>query len=336
MKQLWHSSKTVRNATRRRPVFPALIGDAAASCGLILLLAAAALAQRESRVALTGRWDLTVTTPSETYPSWLEFTDKGGAPSVRVVGKVASVHPGENVQLEGPRLTFTTSEWFGKLTKVTWDVAASADRLTGTQKREDGTVGQITGVPQPPLKRNPPASWGKPEPLFNGKDLTGWVPDNPAENHYKAIDGELVNEKAGANIRTTRTFQDFKLHVDFNCPNDGNSGVYLRGRYEVQVAYEKPGVNDRFHDLGSIYGFLAPSTDLPPRPGQWESFDVTLVGRMVTVIRNGVKTIDNQEIPGITGGALDSREADPGPLYIQGDHTGGMKYRNITISKPQP
>jgi hypothetical protein len=101
------------------------------------------------------------------------------------------------------------------------------------------------------------------------------------------------------------------------------------------VAYEKPGVNDRFHDMGAIYGFLAPSTEIAPRPGKWESFDVTLVGRMVTVIRDGVRTIDNQEIPGITGGALDSHEGDPGFLYIQGDHTGGMKYRNITISVPE-
>lgn len=302
---------------------------------LAVVAMAPALSQRESRVALAGRWDLTVTTPKDTYPSWLEFTDKGGAPSVRIVGRVSSVHPGDNVKMDGPHLTFTTSEWFGKPTKVTWDVSANGGRLTGTQTREDGTVGQIVGVPQPPLKRNPPAAWSKPEALFNGKDLTGWEPDDPSENHWKAIGGELVNEKAGANIRLKRSFQDFKLHIEYNCPKDGNSGVYLRGRYEIQVAYEKPGVNDQFHDLGAIYGFLAPSSQLPPKPGEWESFDVTLVGRMVTVLRNGVKTIDNQEIPGITGGALNSREGDPGPLYIQGDHTGGMRYRNITISVPQ-
>ena len=306
---------------------------------LVLLMAAAALmpalSQKESRVALGGRWDLTVTTPGEQYPSWLEVTDRGGTPAVRVVGRVASVHPAEKVKLEGPRMTFTTSEWFGKPTEVTWVVAANAGRLTGSQKRADGTVGQIVGVPAPGLNRAPPESWSKPEPLFNGKDLNGWEPDNPAGNHWKAIDGELVNEAAGANIRTRRTFQDFKLHIEYNCPNEGNSGVYLRGRYEIQVAYEKPGVNDRFHDMGSIYGFLAPSAEVSPRPGQWESYDVTLVGRTVTVTRNGVTTIDNQEIPGITGGALDSREGDPGPLYIQGDHTGGMKYRNITIAVPQ-
>ena len=87
--------------------------------------------------------------------------------------------------------------------------------------------------------------------------------------------------------------------------------------------------------MTSIYGFLATAVELPRRPGQWESYDVTLVGRTVTVVRDGKTTIDHKEIPGITGGAIDSHEAEPGPLYIQGDHTGGMKYRNITISVPR-
>jgi hypothetical protein len=87
--------------------------------------------------------------------------------------------------------------------------------------------------------------------------------------------------------------------------------------------------------MGSIYGFIPPAANVPPRPGEWESYDITLVGRTATVVRNGVTTIDQQEIPGITGGALDSHEGEPGPLYIQGDHTGGMKYRNITISLPE-
>jgi hypothetical protein len=116
----------------------------------------------------------------------------------------------------------------------------------------------------------------------------------------------------------------------------GNSGVYLRGRCEVQVEYEPPGKNDAFHAMGSIYGFIAPAKEVAARPGEWEGYDVTLVGRYVTVVRDGVLIIDNAEIPGITGGALDSHEAEPGPLYLQGDHTGGLKYRNITITEPRP
>jgi hypothetical protein len=150
-----------------------------------------------------------------------------------------------------------------------------------------------------------------------------------------AKDGVLLNESKGANLRSTKKFDDLKLHIEFNCPEDGNSGVYLRGRYEVQVEYEPAGTEDKSHSMGAIYGFVPLTADSPRRPGQWESFDVTLVGRKVTVVRNGVTVIDNQEIAGITGGALDSHEGEPGPFYIQGDHTGGMKYRNITVSVPK-
>ena len=123
--------------------------------------------------------------------------------------------------------------------------------------------------------------------------------------------------------------------MEFNCPERGNSGIYLRGRYEVQIEYEAPGVEDPLHSMGSIYGMIAPSKELPRKAGQWETLEITLVGRTVTISRNGVKTVDNQEIPGITGGAIDANEGEPGPFYLQGDHTGGMQYRNIRVSAPK-
>jgi Domain of Unknown Function (DUF1080) len=311
---------------------------------LLTLLATAALIPalhpQGNRLPFTGRWDLTIKAGNETYPSWMECTKENGKPAVRVVGRVASVHPAQDVRLEGNELTFTTQEYFGKEIPVTWEFHEESGKLSGKQKRSDGVTGDITAESAPTLNRPMPAHWTKPEPLFNGKDLSGWEPfvqepGKPVENHYVAKNGELVNEAPGANIRTTRKFSDFKLHVEYNCPQDGNSGVYLRGRYEVQVEYEPAGENDAQHSMGSIYGFLAPAAKVSPRPGQWESYDITLVGRTVTIVRNGVTIISNQKIPGITGGALDSHEGEPGPIYIQGDHTGGMKYRNITISVPQ-
>jgi len=258
----------------------------------------------------------------------------GTEAQVRIVGQVASVHAAHDVRLKGMRLTFASTEWFGHEIPVEWKMSLEKSTLKGTQSRSDGVTGDLTGERAPVLDRQAPAAWGEPESLFNGTDLSGWEPDGP-NNHWKAQNGELVNESAGANIRTTRKFEDFKLHIEYNCPDQGNSGVYLRGRDEVQVEYEVVGANDKFHGMGSIYGFIAPAVDLPKKPGQWESYDITLVGRHVTVIRDGVKTIDNQEIPGISGGAIDSHEGEPGPLYIQGDHTGGMKYRNITIQLPK-
>ncbi|HEV2690845.1 MAG TPA: DUF1080 domain-containing protein [Bryobacteraceae bacterium] len=301
---------------------------------LLIVLAILVAAAPKSSSPFTGRWDLTITTVQGTYPSWMELLEEDGKPAVRVQGRVSSVHPVQDMKLDGSHLSFTTSEWFGKPIPVSWELTVAGGKISGIQKRSDGVEGQIAGVPAPLLNRKMPMVWKAPEMIFNGKDLTGWEADEPSANHWKAQDGELVNEKAGANIRTTAKFQDYRLHVEFNCPQDGNSGVYMRGRYEVQVEYEPANANDKFHAMGSIYGFLAPAVEMSKRPGEWESFDVTLVGRTVTVIRNGVLTIDAQEIPGITGGAVDSREAEPGPLYIQGDHTGGMKYRNITISVP--
>jgi hypothetical protein len=268
-------------------------------------------------------------TSKGSYPSWMEVADEGGKPAIRMVGRTGSVHPVHNVKVEGTRLTFEDGPSPGA-----WQVVVKDRKLSG--RSPDG---QLIGVPAPSLKEashETPDAWGSPERLFNGHDLTGWVPGNPAANHWTAENGELHNTQAGANIRTTRQFGDFKLHIEYNCPPGGNSGVYLRGRYEVQVEYEPAGKNDPFHSMGSIYGFIPPSTLVSPRPGQWEGYDVTLVGRNVTVIRDGVLIIDNSEIPGISGGALDSREGEPGPIYLQGDHTGGLKYRNITISVPRP
>ena len=275
-----------------------------------------------------GRWDLTMATPQATYPSWMEFADEGPAGVVRVVGRTGSVHPGNDVKVQGSHLTFTSPEG-------TWEVTVDGHKLSGVQHQPKGGEVQLSGVPAPALKRTAPAAWSAPEPLFDGKDLNGWEADEPTRNHWSAQNGELRNDKGGANIRTTRKFDDFKLHIEYNCPQGGNSGVYLRGRYEVQVEYEPPEKNDQFHGMGSIYGFIAPSTEVSKRPGQWESYDVTLVGRTVTVVRDGMKIIDEQEIPGITGGALDSHETEPGPIYLQGDHTGGLRYRNITISLPK-
>ena len=303
----------------------------------VLVFAAALVAPALLKAApspFAGRWDITVTTPRESYPGWMELVERGGKPEVRIQPRAGSVHPAAGVELDGAHLVLTVSAADTKAPALTWTLDVKGDKLTGVQQ-SGYAVSQLTGVRAPELKREPPKAWTDPEPLFDGRDLNGWEPTTPSGNQWVAQDGTLLNTKKGANIKTTRKFDDFKLHIEFNCPEGGNSGVYLRGRYEVQVEYEPLSFNDAFHRVGSIYGFIAPTGNLARTPGAWESFDATLVGRIVTVVRNGVTTIDRQEIPGITGGALDSNEAEPGPIYIQGDHTGGMKYRNITIALPR-
>jgi hypothetical protein len=297
----------------------------------------AAPAFSKSKNPFLGRWDLTVATQNNTAPGWLEVTEEGGKLAARVQPRSGSVRPVENIAVEGGKLLVGVSkaDETQKRPAVNWVLTVEGGKLTGTQKRGDTDAGAVSGVRAPELKRKAPKAWSAPEPLFNGKDLSGWEPTNPSRNNWVWQDGVMVNLKSGANIKTTRKFDDFKLHVELNSPEGANSGIYLRGRYEMQVEYEPAGVEDAFHKMGAIYGMVPVEVETPRKPGQWETFDITLVGRRVTVVRDGVTIIKDKEIAGITGGALDSNEAEPGPFYIQGDHTGGIKFRNVTVQVPK-
>ena len=307
----------------------------------LALLAGAAFAQSGGQ-AFLGRWDLTLTNARGSWPQWMELAEKDGALGGRIQPRGGAVRPIVAAKVEGGHLLITVQA-AGRGPEVDWDLTVEGGKLSGTQKQGDTGDTRISGVRAPELKRPMPKAWRAAEPLFNGKDLTGWTPtvSGATNNHWAARDGELVNEARGANLRTTRTFQDFKLHLEVNCPNtlpDGktqlcNSGIYLRGRDEIQVGSE--GGTNPSHEMGALYGFIAPAADLPLGAGNWQTFDITLVGRTLTVERNGVVIHDQVEIPGITGGALDSNEAEPGPIFFQGDHDPGMRYRNITIALPQ-
>lgn len=289
---------------------------------IAFLLATALQAQTNPFV---GRWDFNL---GPERASWLGVTEKNGALEVWYQPTGGHVYQVKEVKLEGAHLVMAVSEG------TTWDLTAAGGKLTGTQKRGEKMV-SLTGVHAPALDRKAPASWTKPEPLFNGKDLSGWEPiGDPSKSHWIVQDGMLVNQAHGANLKSTRKFEDFKLHFEVLCPDGANSGMYLRGRYEVQLEYEKEGTEPPERGMGSIYGRIAPIVELPRKPGEWETFDITLTGRNLSIWRNGVKTIDNREIAGITGGALDANEGEPGPFYIQGDHTGGLKFRNIMVSVP--
>jgi hypothetical protein len=297
-----------------------------------LMLASALLAPAVARPdssPFVGRWDFNITTPTGTQACWLGITEKGANLDVWYQPAGGNVFQLKDVKVENGHLMLNLSR------RMTWDLEARDGKLSGVQKSGDKTT-ELTGVRSPELKRSAPTAWTAPEPLFDGKDLNGWEPiGNPANSHWMVKDGLLVNEAHGDNLKTTRTFEDFKVHYEVNCPDDGNSGFYLRGRYEVQIEYEPLKQNPPERRIGSVYGRIAPSPELPRTPGKWTTFDVTLVGRTVTVVRDGVTTIDHKEIEGITGGALDANEGEPGPFYIQGDHTGGLQFRNITVSVPK-
>jgi hypothetical protein len=280
---------------------------------------------------LLGRWDISITTPDGEKPSWLEIEHSGRDALVgRFVGVVGSARPISIIAANGDSLSFSIPhQWENGNGDLTVRGRLQGTGLTGVMTFPDGKSFPWTAVRAPRLVRSSEPVWGAPIRLLHANDLGGWHASGPS-NQWSVTNGVLSSPRSGTNLVTDRKFGDYKLHVEFRYPKESNSGVYQRGRYEVQIQddFGNEPWNDRF---SGIYGFISPSVMAAKPPGEWQSFDITLVGRMVTVVANGQQVICNQEIPGITGGALDSHEGEPGPLFLQGDH-GPVDYRNIVIT----
>ena len=243
-----------------------------------------------------GRWDMTVTPATgNPYPQWMELVDKDGKIQGRVQPRGGGWRPilGATVQ-DGKMLVGVAAA--GRGPAIKWELtAAGPDKLTGIEKRGETDGPTLVGVRAPKLDRPMPKAWTAPRPIFNGKDLTGWEPiGNVSNNKWIARDGELVNDNppvdgrrgpGAANLKTTEKLQDFKLHIEVFCPDHGNSGIYLRGRYEIQIGTE--GGSQPDHEMGAVYSHYPPPPGAELGLGKWTSFDITLVGRRVTVVRDG-------------------------------------------------
>ncbi len=305
-------------------------------CVLIVSIPISTLNAQSSLKPFLGRWDLTLKTPKQELPSWIEVSEEQGQPKIVMVGISDHATPLAQVQVKEGEIEFVSpkgEEGFAE--DMTFKGKLVGGQLVGTTTSSSRTSWHWIGRRAPALKRKGTPGWDKPITLFNGKDFTGWRFSDPSRSgSWKAEGGTLVSNGKGADIITTSKFEDFKLHLEFNCGPQSNSGVYLRGRYEVQI--ETDSVQEPpSHHTGGVYGFLAPSPELPRKSGEWQIFDITLVGRTVTVVQNGQTVIEHQEIPGITGGALDSHEELPGPINLQGSEEGRVAFRNIVITPAQ-
>lgn len=289
-------------------------------------------AQAQADAPIVGRWDLTVQGTARAYASWLEVTLSGRKTLVgRFVAGSGSARPISKVTYDNGTVRFSLPpQWETEPDDVQVTATLAGETLTGTIVQPNGKKQNFTGVRAPTLRRTSAPVWGKEVVLFGGTDMNAWEALPGGESQWMVISGLLTNTRSGANLATKQKFTDFKLHLEFRVPKGGNSGIYLRGRHEVQVE-DSPLDEPSATHVGGVYGFLVPSEQAHKGAGVWQTFDIMLVGRRVTVVLNGKTIIADQTIPGITGGALDSNEGEPGPLYLQGDHTA-VEYRNIRIT----
>lgn len=286
-----------------------------------------AIFAQDNNFIVEGRWNLTIHAKDNNYASWLEvkpwsnfkvgsFLHIGGYP-----------RPLSKIDVDGNSFSFSLP-WTKEDDILMVKGNIDGDIMEGNIYYPDGNILQISGVRAPELPFVKDPEWGKPIILFNGKNLNGW--QATGVNQWIVESGVLKSPKPGSNLISDQKFMDFKLHIEFRYPKHGNSGVYLRGRYEVQICDGKGKVpsSDQF---GSIFGFLEPNEMVAKEPGEWQTYDITLIGRRVTIQANGIIIINDQRIPAITGGAIDSNELEPGPFMLQGDHAP-IEYKNIVIT----
>jgi 3-keto-disaccharide hydrolase len=305
-----------------------------------------------------GQWTIDIEGGSV---GWLEVRQEDGYLDADVMWEGGSVLPVSGVFLSrdqvliiqrsndivrkrdannNPIKTQTVTDWM--------EITKNGDKINGillSPRRNSLSVDTTTFIgtklpPVPPAPDLASLKYGTPVSLFNGKDLTGWRLINEKQtNGFKVVDGALVNDPVqteGAphisygNLRTDQEFEDFNLKLEVNVPPGNNSGVYLRGMYEIQVVDSYKKELDS-HNMGAVYSRIRPAVAAEKPAGEWQTLDITLCKRHATVILNGVKIIDNQPIYGPTGGAIKSDVFSAGPIYLQGDH-GKVSYRNILLT----
>ena len=292
--------------------------------GLFLGLAATAIA---ADADFNGRWDLTTVGRPRAW--WVELSGVG---TPQAGGKFVSAYGGDlnildKVAVENGELVFTVKNPSRNAKGPAPEYRAKMEggKLVGTLSTPGSTAAAVqwTGVRAPVIADKDDGSWkeGAPVELFNGKDLSGWKALNPSvEMKWSYVDGILRNAPPTTDLVSEQTFWNFKLHVDFRITQGSNSGIGLRGRYEIQIL-DDYGKEPNTHGAAALYSRIAPSVNASKPAGEWQSYDIRLVGRTLTVVHNGKTVLDKVQVDGLTAIANNADEGEPGPFIIQGDHS---------------
>jgi hypothetical protein len=299
--------------------------------GLVALGAAMAIVTTRAQTnPFLGTWNLTGDAPNESYVYWLEVKDEGGRPSAMFLNRGGSPVAVNDVKIANGELTF--------LLPARPDAKPQPVSLRESGGKLTGTVGaqaiKVTGVRPPQwgaCDANAKHTFGKPVALFDGTSMAAWDMQHKDRPLNWAIEeGAMTNTPKANNLVSKEKFGDFRLDVEYKVSPKGNSGIYLRGRYEMQVL-DDAGTAPESHGHMAIYARKAPDVVASKPAGEWQTAQITLVGNCVTVTLNGKTVHNNARIPGITGGALDAKETEPGPIMIQGDHEK-VWYRKVIVT----
>jgi hypothetical protein len=282
-----------------------------------------------------GRWNLTVTGDARARAWWLEVT---GAGTKELKGRFVGAPGGQMDTIPEIRLDRGELEWAfdrnyrpsGK--RGVYRARVKDGKLTGSLVVDGLPRSQFTGERAPEIRDKDDGSWkpGAPVKLFNGRDLAGWKTATGPVRGWSVSNGLLVNSDQAPDLVSEEKFWNFKIHAEFRVGKGSNSGLGLRDRYEVQI-FEKFGSAPDTHTMGSVYSRIVPSENAAKPAGEWQTMDIRLVGRIVTVKLNGKVVIDKREIEGLTAMAHDPNEAQPGPISIQGDH-GTVEFRELILT----
>jgi hypothetical protein len=298
---------------------------------LLAAVLAAPSASSPAAADYVGRWNVRITDAADTFVSGgFSIARSGDHLEGGLVWRWGSYGPAKTVEVRDGVLHVVREESAGQ-TDV-FEARLEGGVLRGQVRYADGRVHHFEGRRAPELATSGAPRWGEPVSVFDGKTLAGWkLRDPKAKMGWAAEGGDLavVDPRGNADLVSDRTFQDMKLHLEFNVEPHSNSGVYLRGRYEIQIL-DDPSLATDALGCGALYSRIAPSLDATKPAGEWQTFDITLVGRKLNVVLNG-KSIVDAIAEGITGGAIDPFENAPGPLMLQGDH-GKVRFRNIVVT----
>lgn len=278
-----------------------------------------------------GRWNITGTGEDSNAVFWLEVRRDEGKLTGRFLNRGGSPVPLAAIEVTGKELVFTTAAPAGR-TGQTHRATLQGGKLTGSVTVGDRTLNWVGVHPPtwPAANANADHTYGTPVELITGS-LDPWTlqrPDRPAGWTFE--DGVMTNEAKANNLISKQTFKDFRIQAEYTIGEGSNSGIYLRGRYELQVL-DDFGKEPEEHQHMAIYAWTKPAVNASKKAGEWQTMEAVLVGNRVTVTLNGTRVHDNAPIQAITGGALDANETAPGPIMLQGDH-GKVSFRKVTVT----